>query len=96
MYDEKQTNETEINPCADCEYFVDLKQQRLRLGWLLQRTCDALEKRLTDPEAGKPSPTIGDYLKILQYAREVEKETAEEQGPREIKYTWVDPESKGR
>lgn len=78
------------NPCEDCPNWADLKQQRLRMARLLKKAGDGLENRLSDP---KLQLTVGDYLKLMQFAKEIEKETDEE-GPREIKVTWVDPYSK--
>jgi hypothetical protein len=92
--DEEQELEREelvvVDPCEDCPNWADLKQQRLRMARLLKRAGDGLENRLND---AKLQLTVGDYLKLMQFAKEVEKETDEE-GPRELKVTWVDPLSK--
>jgi hypothetical protein len=88
--DEEQEELVAEDPCEDCPHWADLKQQRLRMARLLKKAGDGLEQRLTD---AKLQLTVGDYLKLMQFAREIEKETDEE-GPREIKVTWVDPLSK--
>jgi hypothetical protein len=69
---------------------LEIKQQRLRLARLLRSACDGLEARL-NPESNDPLKlTMADYLKLLQFAREIEKEIDEE-APKEIQVTWVDP-----
>jgi hypothetical protein len=46
-----------------------------------------IEKKL---EADELKPTVGDYIRLLQLERELEDEQ-----PREIKVSWVEPEDKG-
>jgi hypothetical protein len=74
------------------EQWPDIKQQRMRLAKLLRAACDGLEDRLAANETIKPS--LGDYLRLMQVAWEIEKETDDDEGPKEIKVTWVDPLSK--
>jgi hypothetical protein len=45
-----------------------------------------VEKKLTGKEV---KATLGDYLKLVQFQKELEEED-----PKEIKVTWVDPEKK--
>jgi hypothetical protein len=45
-----------------------------------------VEKKLTGKEV---KATLGDYLKLVQFQKELEDED-----PKEIKVTWVDPEKK--
>jgi hypothetical protein len=57
---------------------------RERIKKLVENAMAGLETRLGD---GK-TPTIGDYLKVMQLQKELEEE-----GPKEIKVTWVEPET---
>ena len=45
-----------------------------------------VEKKLTGKEV---KATLGDYIKLVQFQKELEDEH-----PKEIKVTWVDPEKK--
>ena len=61
---------------------------------LKRRTADVLDKALRSYEHKLMSedlkPALAEYLKLL----DLEKELAEEaDGPREIKVTWVEPET---
>ena len=53
---------------------------RLKIARLLQR----LEEKL---EGETPKATLGDFIRLVQ----LEKELADEETPREIKVTWVEP-----
>jgi hypothetical protein len=56
-------------------------------------TKDRIHKLLTDiesrfeSESGKAS--VADYIRLLQLERELEED---DEGPREIRVTWVDPQ----
>jgi hypothetical protein len=93
---DKTTDEGEavLNPCEECPNWVDIRQQRLRLARILTAATDGLEARLKD-QSGGLKPSVGDYLKLLELAKEIEKETDEEEA-KEVKFTWVDPVSKGK
>jgi hypothetical protein len=54
---------------------------------LVTKVIKKIEKKL---EADELKPTVGDFIRLLQ----LEKEYEEEQ-PREIKVSWVEPEDKG-
>lgn len=56
-----------------------------RIQKLVDEAIEGIEKRLSDEKA---PPTIGDYLKVMQLQKEIEEES-----PKEIKVTWVDPAS---
>ena len=58
----------------------------LRIAKLVAEAISGIEKRLLNQ---KDPPTIGDYLKLMQLQKDIEHEQ-----PREIKVTWVEPESK--
>jgi hypothetical protein len=58
-----------------------------RLPELVRKALEAFEKRLDDENF---KPTLAEYLKLLQFEQEV---TQEEEIPREITVTWVEPEA---
>lgn len=89
---DNERDEVGLDTCDDGEQWPDIKHQRLRLAKLLRAACDGLEARLATNESLKPS--LGDYLRLIQVAWEMEKETDNDDGPREIRVTWVDPLSK--
>jgi hypothetical protein len=95
---DKTTDEDEVvrNPCEECPNWVDIKQQRLRLARILTAATQGLEARLKDTTGGGLRPSVGDYLKLLELAKEIEKETDEVEELKEVKFTWVDPVSKGK
>ncbi len=88
----KERKEVVLDAPDTGEHSPDIKQQRLRLAKLLSAACDGLEARLAANETLKPS--LGDYLRLMQVAWEIQKETDNDEGPKEIKVTWVDPLSK--
>ena len=60
------------------------KESKERIEKLVEEAIQGIEKRLSDQ---KSPPTIGDYLKVMQLQKEIEEEA-----PKEIKVTWVEPE----
>jgi len=89
--DEEQKVVVMPDPCENCPNWQDLKQQRLRLARVMRRAAEKMEDLWGGDKA--PQLNVGDYLKLMQYAKEIEKETDEE-GPRELTVTWVDRLSK--
>ena len=61
------------------------KTAKRRIEKLVAEAIDGIEKRLTDADS---PPTIGDYLKVMQLQKEIEEEM-----PKEIKVTWIEPEN---
>jgi hypothetical protein len=53
---------------------------RLKVAKLLQRLEEKLEEET-------PKASLGDFIRLVQ----LEKELADEETPREIKVTWVEP-----
>lgn len=53
---------------------------------LVEKALEAFEARLNTKDL---KPTLTEYLKLLQVQKEVAQE---EDGPREITVTWVEPE----
>jgi hypothetical protein len=54
---------------------------------LVRKALEAFEARLNDENL---KPTLAEYLKLLQFEQEV---TQEDEVPREITVTWVEPEA---
>jgi hypothetical protein len=52
---------------------------------VLKKLLKIVEKKLTEKEV---KATLGDYIKLVQ----LQKEMDEEQQPKEIRVTWVEPE----
>jgi hypothetical protein len=60
------------------------KRQARVVGTLLKK----LEQKLSDDEL---RATLGDYIRLVQLRKELE----DDDEPREIKVTWVEPEGMG-
>jgi hypothetical protein len=54
---------------------------------VIKTAREAFEKKL---QGESFKPTLAEYLKLLQFEQEM---TQEEEAPREITVTWVEPES---
>jgi len=67
------------------EIMAGKKAAKTRIKSLVERAIGGIEKKLADESS---PPTIGDYLKVMQLQKELEDEEA----PKEIKITWVEPE----
>lgn len=50
---------------------------------LIAEVMGTIEKRIDEDEL---KPTVGDFIRLLQLEREIEEEQ-----PKEIKVSWVDP-----
>ena len=57
-----------------------------RIAKLVDKAIEGIESRLNDED---DPPGIGDYIKVMQLQRDIEEER-----PKEITVTWVDPEPK--
>ena len=62
------------------------REAREQIEKLVEEAIQGIQKRLADE---KSPPSIGDYLKVMQLQKEIEEEA-----PKEIKVTWVEPEIK--
>ncbi len=60
-------------------------RKKLRVSELLVKAIEAFEGRMNAQDF---KPTVAEYLKLLQMEQEMD---ATEDGPKEIKVTWVDP-----
>jgi len=61
-------------------------KEKLRISELLLTAIQGFEERL---KAADFKLTMADYIKLLQLETEMEQE-----GPKEIKVTWIDPAAK--
>ena len=68
--------------CRTCRNWKQVKE-KIRVSELLAKAIEAFEKRIQNEEF---KPTVAEYLKLMQLEQESEQDT-----PREIKVTWVDP-----
>ena len=69
--------------CTECEHWAEVKS-KLRVGQVLKTVITNMETKL---KADEFKPSLADYLKLVQ----MEKELGDE-GPQEIRVTWVEPE----
>ena len=80
----KSSSRTKSKPCEDCGYYRELKQ-KLKISEVLTRAIAKFEERITESDF---SPSVGDYIKLVQMKKELEEATDE---AKEIKVTWVEP-----
>ncbi|MBZ5579450.1 MAG: hypothetical protein LAP40_23065 [Acidobacteriia bacterium] len=80
----EQTIEGTMAPpsCRNCERWPEIKN-KIHIWELLTTAIEGLGERV---KANDLKLTLGDYLKLLQLEKEME-----EQGPKEIRVTWVEP-----
>ena len=81
----KKTNKTKpaMKSCSECSEWQEMRK-KLRISELLAKAIKGFEARLNDADF---KLTLSDYLKLIQMEQELDDE-----GPKEIKVTWVDPE----
>jgi 16S rRNA G527 N7-methylase RsmG len=80
----KRDAKTNSKPCEDCSYYQELKQ-KLKVSEVLARAIAKFEERITETDF---SPSVADYIKLVQMKKEIEEATDE---AKEIKVTWVEP-----
>jgi hypothetical protein len=73
-----------MKSCRGCNLWDEVKE-RVRITELLEKALRQMEARITE---GEFKPTMGDYLKLMQLEKDFEQEEI-----KEIKVTWVAPES---
>jgi hypothetical protein len=76
-----------IAACKKCKRWQEIKQ-RMRVAKFIEKTVDKVELKL---DKGEISPTVAEYLKLLQLEQEWEQQELGTEGPKEIKVTWVGP-----
>jgi len=79
--------EPEVRSCEECSKWKEIKK-KLKITTLLGKLIGGVEERA---EAKELKPTVAEYLKLLQIEQEMEQES-----PKEIKVTWVEPETTSR
>jgi hypothetical protein len=88
---EKQDIKTKITlhrrQGADRGRLEETERPERGLPELVRKALEAFEKRLDDENF---KPTLAEYLKLLQFEQEVAQE---DESPREITVTWVEPEA---
>jgi hypothetical protein len=60
----------------------------MRVAEFIEKTVGKVEAKLAKDEI---SPTMAEYLKLLQMEQDWEQKDTMAEGPREIKVTWVGP-----
>ena len=76
-----------IAACKKCKRWQEIKQ-RMRVAKFIEKTVQKVESKL---DKGEISPTVAEYLKLLQLEQEWEQQDSGTNGPKEIKVTWVGP-----
>ncbi len=80
----KRSAKTISKPCKGCTYYQQLTQ-KLKISEVLARALAKFEERIRETDF---SPSVGDYIKLVQMKKELEEATDE---AKEIKVTWVEP-----
>lgn len=83
MRKEETTKTATPESCDNCPRWLELKQERVRIAQLISKARQGFEERLGNNDL---KLTWADYLKLIQMEKEIEDDM-----PREIKVTWVDP-----
>lgn len=73
-----------INGCRECERWKEMKQ-RLRVTQALDKALTRFDEKVGATEF---TPTVAEFIKLMQLEMEYEKEL---EGEREITVTWVEP-----
>ena len=68
--------------CEECAHWAGV-QDRLKVGDVLAQVITKMEQKLKEDDV---KPSVADYLKLLQIAKEFGDNT-----PKEITVTWVEP-----
>jgi hypothetical protein len=70
--------------CEECDRWKEIRQ-KYKIANLLTSLMGNIEARI---KAQEIKPTVAEYLKLMQIEQEIEEES-----PKEIKVTWVEPET---
>ena len=71
-------------PCGNCSYYEEL-QRKLEVSKILSKAIAKFEERIAEADF---SPSVADYIKLVQMKKDLEEATDE---AKEIKVTWVEP-----
>jgi hypothetical protein len=92
---EESDAEDLLTDCRTCDQWDDVKG-RMRVAETIAKSVDAVQESI---ESGEFQPTVAEYLKLVQIEQEWDDIESQEDGPKEIKVTWVeapsDPQSEG-
>jgi hypothetical protein len=82
-----KTTESNEEPhvCKECGHGGEVNK-KIRVHELLEKTLAAFEAKIMKSDY---EPTVAEYIKLLQLGREM----GQEDEPKEIKVTWVVPNS---
>ena len=69
--------------CEHCAHWAGV-QNKLKIGEVLAQVITKMEQKLTAEDV---KPSVADYLKLLQMAKEFGDDS-----PKEITVTWVEPD----
>jgi hypothetical protein len=78
----KQKREKAPKSCEECAHWTEV-QTKVRVSEILSQLIAKMEEKL---KAEDVKPSVADYLKLLQMAKDLGDE-----GPKEITVTWVEP-----
>jgi len=70
--------------CRKCERWAEVSE-KVRVRELLEKTIEKFEAKISDSDY---TPTVAEYLKLLQMEHDVGQE---DEGIKEITVTWVEP-----
>jgi hypothetical protein len=83
MASKRKKQEKAPQSCKECEHWTEVKN-KLRVSAVLKSVITKMEAKLQEPDF---KPSLADFLRLVQ----LENETEEEE-PKEIKVTWVEPD----
>jgi hypothetical protein len=62
----------------------EAEQRRQKASAMVEKVLETIETKIENAEL---KPTVGDYLRLLQYRAEIQQD----EQPKEIRVTWVEP-----
>lgn len=80
----KTVRQNKVKPesCRECSHWSEIRE-KIRVSELLTKAMTGIEERFKEKDY---KPSVGDFLKLLQMEQELEQDA-----PKEIKVTWVEP-----
>ena len=83
MASRRKKQEKAPQSCQECEHWSEVRN-KLRVSTVLKSIITKMEAKLEEADF---KPSLADFLRLVQ----LENETEEEE-PKEIKVTWVEPD----
>ena len=80
---DKKSRQKEKKPRADKTKRRGAAEDSRSTSELVSKVKETIEEKITNKEI---KPTIGDYIRLLQF-----EQATEEEKPKEIRVTWVEP-----